>query len=81
MDFNENLEKTRNNAMTSNSRCDCCGFSTQSQTRNDCPRCGYPIDPAKEEQFLAAASMPILPLQPTSERVFSLRIIFNRPNN
>src|SRR5579859_1025396 len=39
----------------SNSRCDCCGFPTQSLAADDCPRCGYPIDPTKEEQFLKAS--------------------------
>ena len=70
MDANENLEKKRKDAITSNSRCDCCGFSTQSQTGDDCPRCGYPIDPAKEEHFLEDS---LRDLQPTSERVFSLK--------
>jgi len=41
--------------VTSNSRCDCCGFPTQSQAGDDCPHCGYPIDPTKEEQFLKAS--------------------------
>src|SRR6266480_3431311 len=41
--------------VTSNSRCDCCGLSTQSLAADDCPRCGYPTDPAKEEQFLQAS--------------------------
>ncbi len=55
MDANENLEKKRKDAITPNSRCDCCGFSAQSQAGDDCPRCGYPIDPAKEEQFLESS--------------------------
>jgi hypothetical protein len=41
--------------ITSNSRCDCCGFSVQPQAGDDCPHCGYPIDPAKEEQFLESS--------------------------
>ncbi|HWS83016.1 MAG TPA: hypothetical protein VN207_02020, partial [Ktedonobacteraceae bacterium] len=41
--------------VTSNSHCDCCGYPTQSQVEDDCPHCGYPIDPTKEEQFLKAS--------------------------
>jgi hypothetical protein len=55
MKANENLDQKRKDAITSNSRCDCCGFSAQSQAGDDCPRCGYPIDLAKEEQFLEAS--------------------------
>src|SRR5436309_8550043 len=33
-------------------RCDCCGLSVSPQSGEDCPRCNYPIDLAKEERFL-----------------------------
>ncbi len=39
----------------SDSRCDRCGCSTQSQTGDYCLHCGYPIDPATEEEFLKAS--------------------------
>jgi len=32
---------------TSNPRCNCCGFFIQPQAEDDCPYCGYPIDPAE----------------------------------
>jgi hypothetical protein len=35
--------------------CDCCGLSIDFRIRDDCPRCGYPIDVAKEQHFLEAS--------------------------
>lgn len=35
--------------------CDCCGLVADLQAGEDCPRCQYPVDPAKEAHFLAAA--------------------------
>nr|MBA2682715.1 hypothetical protein [Ktedonobacteraceae bacterium] len=34
------------------SYCDCCRLEIAQGMGNDCPRCGYPIDSAKEEAFL-----------------------------
>ncbi len=34
------------------SRCDCCGLSVAGGFGEDCPRCGYPLLVAKEQQFL-----------------------------
>ena len=39
--------------------CDCCGLSITHITGDDCPRCGYPIDAAKEEQFLASSLLSL----------------------
>src|SRR5579883_1964150 len=33
-------------------RCDCCGTLIKGEQGPDCPRCGYPIERSKEEQFL-----------------------------
>lgn len=33
-------------------RCDCCGIAINLQSSADCPRCGYPVDVAREERFL-----------------------------
>ena len=35
--------------------CDCCGLPINPQTGEDCPRCKYPVNFAKEERFLARA--------------------------
>src|SRR5947209_4376431 len=37
------------------SHCDCCGLPIRPQTGEDCPRCHYPIDVAREERFLETA--------------------------
>ncbi|HZU70391.1 MAG TPA: hypothetical protein VFA09_24180 [Ktedonobacteraceae bacterium] len=37
------------------SHCDSCGLTINPQAGENCPRCGYPVDPSKEEQFLEAA--------------------------
>lgn len=34
------------------SHCDCCGLPISSYSEEDCPRCGYPVNVSKEEQFL-----------------------------
>ncbi len=34
--------------------CNCCGLPVAHMTQDDCPRCGYPVNVAKEEQFLTA---------------------------
>src|SRR5437870_7756901 len=34
------------------SHCDCCGLPISPQAGEDCPRCHYPIDVAREERFL-----------------------------
>jgi len=36
-------------------RCDCCGLPVDPLTMEDCPRCHYPVSPAKEERFLQSA--------------------------
>src|SRR5947209_309315 len=36
-------------------RCDCCGLPIKPEAGDDCPRCQYPINPAKEEHFLEAS--------------------------
>ena len=35
--------------------CDCCGLPINPQAGEDCPRCKYPVNFAKEERFLASA--------------------------
>src|SRR5437588_2818404 len=35
--------------------CDSCGLPIELQVGEDCPRCGYPINVLKEEQFLETA--------------------------
>ena len=35
--------------------CDCCGLPITPQAGEDCPRCKYPVNFAKEERFLASA--------------------------
>jgi hypothetical protein len=37
------------------SSCDCCGLPLAAGMGEDCPRCHYPIQPAKEEHFLESA--------------------------
>ncbi|HEY5005696.1 MAG TPA: hypothetical protein VII61_21215, partial [Ktedonobacteraceae bacterium] len=39
--------------------CDCCGFSITREIGDDCPRCGYPLNPEKEEQFLASSLLSL----------------------
>ncbi|MDQ6645197.1 MAG: hypothetical protein M3Y76_12180, partial [Chloroflexota bacterium] len=34
------------------STCDCCGLTIRPESREDCPRCNYPIRFFKEERFL-----------------------------
>jgi hypothetical protein len=34
--------------------CDCCGLPVDMQSGDNCPRCDYPINPAKEKNFLIA---------------------------
>ena len=40
---------------TSVSHCDCCGLPISPQAGENCPRCHYPIDVAREERFLETA--------------------------
>jgi hypothetical protein len=35
--------------------CDCCGLIVQPEAGEDCPRCLYPVNPAKEARFLDEA--------------------------
>jgi hypothetical protein len=35
--------------------CDCCGLPVDPLTMEDCPRCKYPVNPAKEARFLESA--------------------------
>jgi len=35
--------------------CDCCGLIISGGIGDDCPRCGYPINASKEEQFLTSS--------------------------
>ncbi|HET8909851.1 MAG TPA: hypothetical protein VFN23_00205, partial [Ktedonobacteraceae bacterium] len=35
--------------------CNCCGLSIRPGLGEDCPRCHYPLNPSKEEQFLRAS--------------------------
>lgn len=37
------------------SHCDCCGLMVNARTEEDCPRCHYPINQAREERFLDSA--------------------------
>ena len=37
------------------SHCDSCGLLIDLRSGENCPRCGYPVSPPKEEQFLEAA--------------------------
>src|SRR5450631_1181360 len=39
--------------------CDCCGFSITREIGDDCPRCGYPLNTEKEEQFLASSLLSL----------------------
>jgi hypothetical protein len=39
--------------------CNCCGLPITHETEDDCPRCGYPLDTAQEEQLLASSLLSL----------------------
>ncbi len=39
--------------------CDCCGLHVKPGSREDCPRCNYPLHLVKEERFLASSILDL----------------------
>ena len=39
--------------------CDCCGLHVKPGSREDCPRCNYPLNLVKEERFLASSILDL----------------------
>src|SRR5258706_3586428 len=58
--------------------CDCCGLPINPQAGEDCPRCKYPVNFAKEERFLASALQDLQRVANYGDVNMTVRVLTHR---